>query len=349
MKILHTSDWHIGHQVSGIDRYDEYELFFDWLRDIINKENIELLIISGDIFDVYNPSNKALEQYYDFLATLKIKTVIIGGNHDSPKTLEAPKEVLKHINVDVISGGRENYKKIIEFDDFTLLAVSYLRENILGPDLLESIKEIYKISSKKPVIATGHMSVYGASLGGGEREIYIGKIEAVPSTLFEDFNYTALGHIHKYQKIKENIVYSGSPLQMAFDENYDKKIVIIDTEDFQTKTVTVPKFRKFIKLKGTFEEIYEEIKKHNSYELKPFAEIELRDNSSSEDIQALKEAADFHILKIKLPLILSQNSGLDIKAMNFDEIIKNIFENDEDLDEIIKIINEIKTEIKEEK
>ncbi len=367
MKILHTSDWHIGHQVSGIDRYDEYELFFEWLRKQIEKEKIDVLLISGDIFDIYNPSYLAEEQYFNFLASLSgklRKVIIIGGNHDSPKTLEAPKEVLKSINVDIISGAKNNYKKIIDFEDFQILAVSYLRENILkekNEDLLKAIEKIYDINANKPVIAMGHLSVYGASFGGGERDIYIGKIEAIPSNVFEKFSYTALGHIHKYQEIKDNIIYSGSPLQMAFDEDYDKKIVIIDTENWQKKLINVPRFRKFIKLKGNFETVYKKIseisEEYNKYmlnvekkDLKPFIEIEFSDNVSSEDIESIKTSAEnLYILKIKLPLNFSDVNNIDVKKISFEEIIRNLFEDEEDLDEIIKIITEIKTEIKEEK
>jgi exonuclease SbcD len=349
MKILHTSDWHIGHIFNGIERYDEYEKFFNFLRDLIIEKKIDILLISGDIFDVYFPSTKAITQYYDFLVSLKglvEKVIIIGGNHDSPKLLKAPKEVLKFINVEIVSGDSDNYKRIFEFDDFIILAVSYLREGILNKidnDLLRAVEKVYEIESNKKIIATGHLTVYGASESGSEREIYIGKIEALPSSIFKKFDYAALGHIHKFQKVDKNIYYSGSPLQMGYDENYEKKVIILDTDDFSLEFVNVPKFRDFVRLNGSLEDVKKEIEKIKPYS---FVEIELDSNYSSEDLEELKRD-DVYITKIKLPYTSTQELNLDIKKSSFKEIIEKIFEDDEDIEEIKKILFRIREEVKE--
>src|SRR5690625_5906363 len=98
MKVLHTSDWHIGKQLHKFDLSEDLQLFFDWLFSVIESEKIDLLLVSGDIFDQANPSQAAFKQYYDFLKRLlplRCKIILTGGNHDSAAVLNAPKELLK--------------------------------------------------------------------------------------------------------------------------------------------------------------------------------------------------------------------------------------------------------------
>ncbi len=343
MKILHTSDFHIGHQFFGIDRSEEFEEFFEWLRKLIKKEQIDVLLISGDIFDVYMPSSLALRQYFDFLLSLKDlvkKVIIIGGNHDSANTLLASKALLKEIDVEVISGAEDDFVKLIEFEDFDVLAVSYLRDGIIEKNggFERAFKNIYK-PSKKPTIAMGHLTVYGSKNSGSERDIYIGKIEGVNSEIFKDFVYTALGHIHKPQEIKKGIVYSGSPLQMSFDENYQKKVVLIDSKDFSYKFIDVPRFREFVRLKGKFEEIMEKVK---ILKPKTFVEIELEEIVDSVKLDELRRENLF-VVKIKLPFVEISQKNIEVEKITPVNLIKEIFKEDEDLEEILKVIEELRT------
>ena len=106
MKILHTSDWHIGSTFYGKKRYEEFSLFFAWLLETINTEKIDVLLVSGDIFDTALPSNTAQQIYYSFLISLRQSccrhAVITGGNHDSPSFLNAPKQLLKTLDIHVV-------------------------------------------------------------------------------------------------------------------------------------------------------------------------------------------------------------------------------------------------------
>jgi exonuclease SbcD len=112
MKILHTSDWHIGRTLYEKKRYDEFEQFFIWLLQTLESENIDVLLIAGDIFDTGTPSNKAQELYYKFLCNVnKTKCqhiIIIGGNHDSASFLNAPQSILKSLNVHVVGAISNN-------------------------------------------------------------------------------------------------------------------------------------------------------------------------------------------------------------------------------------------------
>jgi len=110
MKILHTSDWHIGRALHGRKRYVEFESFFDWLAHLLDDEGIDVLLVAGDVFDNTAPSNRAQELYYRFLcraaASPARHVVVTAGNHDSPSFLEAPRELLKSLNIHVVGGRR---------------------------------------------------------------------------------------------------------------------------------------------------------------------------------------------------------------------------------------------------
>ena len=107
MKILHTADWHIGKKLHKHYLYNDFERFISWLIAVIQEEAIELVLVSGDVFDLANPSAEARKQYYKALkqlSNLNCKLIITGGNHDSPSMLDAPREILEALNVHILGG-----------------------------------------------------------------------------------------------------------------------------------------------------------------------------------------------------------------------------------------------------
>ena len=158
MKILHTSDWHLGQNFMGKSRVEEHKAFLSWLLKIIKEKEIEVLLVSGDIFDTGTPPNYALELYYNFLKELSsiktlITTIITAGNHDSVSTLKVPKQLLEVLKVHVITNGDENENVIIPInknDDLIsiICAVPFLRDIYIGgifdTDSLERIKSTIK-------------------------------------------------------------------------------------------------------------------------------------------------------------------------------------------------------------
>lgn len=143
MKILHTSDWHLGRSLYGRKRYEEFESFLDWLLITLNEQKIDALLVAGDIFDTTTPSNKAQQLYYAFLAKVANShcrhVVVIGGNHDSPSFLNAPKTLLQALNVYVVGAMAENladevillHKKDSKEVEAIICAVPYLRDKDL--------------------------------------------------------------------------------------------------------------------------------------------------------------------------------------------------------------------------
>ncbi len=320
MKILHTSDWHLGQILMSQSREDEHIKSLNWLIDTIKKEKIDMLLIAGDIFDTVTPPIYAQKLYFNFLYRLS-KTdckncVILAGNHDSASLLASSKEILSLLSVKVV----EERGEIIEFDDFVFLAVPYLREKVItsfisNQDYKESEKryikaikshylDLYKqIKNKnKRIISSGHLTINKAIKSESERELYIGNLAAIESSFFENlFDYTLLGHFHKPQKIGESVSYSGSIIPLGFDEaKYEKSVFILNTENLKEKKLNVPTFRKLYELKGEAEEIEEKLKniKTDSW-CKIVLQNEIKSESFIEKLFKIAKDKDIKILAIK--------------------------------------------------
>ena len=292
MRLLHTSDWHLGITLSERSRHDEMVAFFSFLRDIINTRSVDTLIISGDIYDTAVPSNEAQNMYYDFLSSLKDTccrdVVVIAGNHDSPTMLSASAEILKRLNIHVYSSV-VNLEPLVLEERGIILPIPFPRDSEIrraslsetideGQDRLKTaIAALYRdmyakakaLNLKLPIIATGHLSVSSASSDGEKnKELYLGGLGTVDSDIFDSgLNYVALGHIHKPQKLnsKGTIRYSGSPIAMTFDEaKYKKCVVIADCsygEETTVETIEVPVGRELITVRGDAETVKKEVRR----------------------------------------------------------------------------------------
>lgn len=300
MKILHTSDWHIGHALYGKKRNEEHEKFLTWLCGQIKERNIGALIVSGDVFDTNAPGGAAQKIYYDFLTSLLgtcCKTVVIvAGNHDSPGLLEAPSGVLERLNIYTIGLASEPQRHVITMTgsdgapEAICCAVPYLRknemvrvedDNVSSDEKIvsataafyhsvaeESVKLRESLGKKLPIIATGHLFAQGVTRteGDGVRELYVGSLGQVGADIFpEEFDYVALGHIHGEQCVmgKENIRYSGSPLHMSFSElNKNKYILELDTDNgISIDKIEVPVFQSMKSVSGDYADIMDELKR----------------------------------------------------------------------------------------
>jgi len=307
MKILHTADWHLGKKLHKHDLSIDHQLFLDWLINLIREQGIDLLLISGDIFDLANPPIEARTMYYWFLRQmiqLKCKIIITGGNHDSALMLDAPKEILQLLDIKVVGGATSPIEnEIIVLENLVVCAVPYLRDADLrqaiegenGASRIENVRlgikkhydELAEICQQKypnlPIIAMGHLYANGSISSESEREIQIGNLASVDGNDFsQTFDYVALGHIHRPQIIggNERIRYSGSPIPLSFSEKNDQKIVLIleiaENKIQEIKTIEVPKFRQLKRISGTFETVKSKlIAFQNNSPLKSFLELEV--------------------------------------------------------------------------
>lgn len=268
MRLLHTSDWHLGQDFYRHDRGFEHKAFLNWLIQCLESDAVDVLLISGDVFDSSNPPASAQRMLYEFVRKAHerckgLHTVIVAGNHDSPGRIEAPAQLLKEFNVSVV--GRVTYEKqkCVSQLPFILplrrrneeqvsaicVALPFLRSADLqaeqmGTSYSEGVLCVYRqacaqakdlYGAELPLVALGHMHANGGQTSEhSERRLVIGGEEAVAlATLSDQFAYVALGHLHLAQSVggQEHIRYSGSPLPLSFSEiHYPHQVVRVDLD-----------------------------------------------------------------------------------------------------------------------
>ena len=364
MKILHTSDWHLGQKFMGKSREVEHQAFLSWLYDIMQKENIDVLIIAGDIFDTGTPPNYALELYYNFLKKLftidGLYVIITAGNHDSVSTLKAPKLLLETLNIHVItSGGKDENELVSIYKNNELKAVvcavpflrdSVVREAISGQTLnekesslnegikkhyLDVYEEAIKLTKEKniPIIATGHLTTVGSRTSQSERDIYIGgTIDIGSDFLGKYFDYVALGHLHINQTVGvEHVRYSGSPIPLSFSESKQKKkvnIIEFNNKDIEVKEVEIPLNQKLLVLKGDLKSILKELE--TIEDKNTWIEIHLSDENPMLSNQTIREYASEHelfVLAIKIDRTQKKLEAKDLNVISLDELTpSDVFE-----------------------
>ena len=257
IRILHTADWHLGQTFFGYDRTQEHEHFLDWLAGVLTKNKIDVLIVAGDVFDVSNPSAASQRMFYRFIHRVttenpRLQLVVVAGNHDSAARLESPLPLLQEMRTEIKGivrkqNGKIDYEHLlVELKNAAgevealCLAVPFLRQGDYpvveteGNPYAEGVKELYarllKYALKKrtdgqALVAVGHLLATGSEIAEKDHSerIIIGGLESVsPESFPEQIVYTALGHIHKAQRVsgRENIRYAGSPLPMSFAEKH---------------------------------------------------------------------------------------------------------------------------------
>jgi DNA repair protein SbcD/Mre11 len=240
MRILHTSDWHLGHTLHGLTREYEHHRFLDWLVETLARERVDVLLVSGDVFDTANPGAVAQKNYYRFLARSHLavphlQVVVIAGNHDSALRLQAPREILETMHVHVVGEPRRSDGSL-DLDQMVLplrdrggqirawcAAVPFLRPSDLGaleehaPNgpsdaLVDGVRRLYdevledargRRKDGQALIAMGHCFMVGTDVSRlSERKVLGGNQHALPVSIFgDDVDYVALGHLHKAQRV----------------------------------------------------------------------------------------------------------------------------------------------------
>lgn len=287
MKILHTSDWHLGQSFYGQDRSYEHEQFLRWLLTTIEQRRPDALLVAGDIFDVVNPSIKAQELLYELIVNAHrvapaMTIVMIAGNHDSGQRIELPAPLMRRMNTHALGrvewlddGQLDAERLLIPLNDDTgkiaawCLALPFLRPIEVtggqrGNDYAAGIAQVHQqlitaaMTKRQPgqaLVAMSHCHLHGATISAdSERPIVIGGVESMSSAVFADnMAYVALGHLHKAQTVGgEHIRYCGSPLPMDFSEvNYHHQVLEITLQKgslIQVEAIAIPRFLQLIRI-----------------------------------------------------------------------------------------------------
>ena len=300
MRLIHTSDWHLGQHFYGKSRANEHQQFLNWLLTQVTTHNVDAIIVAGDIFDTTTPPSYAREMYFDFIAKLHQQAcslIILAGNHDSVAMLVESKQLLAHLSTQVIAqAGMDEKEQLVTLRDpqgevqALICAIPFIRpRDVLTSqagqsasqkqdDLQQAISDYYQknvafaqkqreaLQANIPIIATGHLTTVGVTCSESVRDIYIGSLAAFPANAFPQVDYIALGHIHRGQKVAKNnhIRYSGSPIALSFDEaNQEKQVLMVDFAQGKLKDISplvVPCFQPLAMLKTNLTDLVADIK-----------------------------------------------------------------------------------------
>lgn len=346
LRVLHTSDWHLGQHFMGKTRQAEHQAFCVWLLEQVRSHAVDVLLIAGDVFDTGAPPSYAREQYYRLVVDLRdagCALVVLGGNHDSPAMLGESRSLLAQLGTQVVPGvGADLTEQVLLLRDRAgvpgaiLCAVPFIRpRDVLASQagqsaqdkqqsLQQAIAAHYQALHERalsmrnesgqalPIIATGHLTTVGASASESVREIYVGSLEAFPTSAFPPADYIALGHIHRPQKVGglEHIRYSGSPIALSFDEaRQQKEVLLLEFGAAALQSITplpVPIFQPMASLRGSLKELADaiaEVAKQGRPERPVWLEVQVSSDDYLSDLQgrinSLCEGLPVEVLRIR--------------------------------------------------
>lgn len=280
MKILHTSDLHLGKNLSEESFYEDQKYILDEIVKIVKEKEIKVVMIPGDIYDKSIPSSEAsmlFDKFLTNLTKLNVKVLITSGNHDSNVRLSFGSRIFNEFNIHIVTSYEGKIKKV-SIDDVNFYLLPFMKPFHLkqymsefeydkinnSNDMMKWILNNECIDKNKKNILLAHQFIMwdGKLPEQSDSESIslnnVGTLDAIDVNLLDDFDYVALGHIHRPQKIKRNTVrYSGTPLKYSFSEVNDKKsVVIVDTDDIENiELLELTPLRNMQILRGTFEEV----------------------------------------------------------------------------------------------
>lgn len=298
MRILHSSDWHLGQHFIGKTRQAEHQALIAWLLEQVQEHQVDAMLIAGDIFDTGTPPSYARELYSQLVVGLHeagVALLLLGGNHDSVATLGESRDLLARLGATVVPAAdvADEQVRVLPRRDGTpgcvVCAIPFIRPRDVirsqagdsaedkQASLQAAIQVHYhavfaaaearrdalaaELGRALPLIATGHLTTVGASASESVREIYVGALEAFPTSAFPPADYIALGHIHRPQRVGglEHIRYCGSPIPLSFDEaGQQKEVLLVDLDADGLQAVTplpVPRFQALASLTGSLDEL----------------------------------------------------------------------------------------------
>jgi exonuclease SbcD len=285
MRIIHTSDWHIGRRFERESLEGDQRSFLIWLAELVAAERVDLVVVAGDVYDRSQPSEDAvaiLDGGLDALCTAGAQVAMISGNHDSARRLGfgAGRQALGGVHVfaddrrppvpRIVTAGDERVALVaVPFldphvataphpaDDGTLRPATH--QNVLA-DALDAGRAALAALDPMPAIAVAHAYVSGAGLSDSERTLAIGGADQVDPAVLGGFDYVALGHLHRPQRIggSDTVAYSGSPLPYSFSEDHPKSVRLVEVTGGrigEVSTVPVPVGRQVTTLTGTLRDL----------------------------------------------------------------------------------------------
>ena len=302
MRILHTSDWHLGISLGNIPLIDDQRHFINQLIEIIRTEGIDLVLLAGDIYDTVVSKSEAIRLYNDALTAicgeLKVPMIIIAGNHDGAERLAALRALLKENGLH-ITGRLEGQVEQLAIGDADFWPIPHFTIDELRafhPDVkIESYQQAFalvcdgirkRMDRNRKNLVLAHAFVRGAHTSESDKTAAIGTADQISADVFRDFDYVALGHLHGPQDVGKNLRYSGTPLKYSASEaGHNKSLTLLDTETMKRTTIPILPRRDLRIIRGS----YEQIMKEASYS-EDYIKVEVEDRILGiEDLEAFRE------------------------------------------------------------
>ena len=360
MKIMHLSDLHIGKKVNEYSMLQDQIYILKEILRIIDNENVETVIIAGDVYDRSLPPNEALELFDEFLYQLSSRNVnvfVISGNHDSPERISYGGRMMTENKIFLSPVYDGNVKPISLNDDYGEVNF-YLLPFIRPADIrryfpdenIENYTDAVKVAidnmnvdfSERNILIT-HQFVTGAELSESE-DIIVGGTDNVSGEVFDGFDYVALGHIHREQTIgKDNIRYCGTPLKYSFSEaKHIKSVTILDFKDkenIEYSKIPLTPLRDMREIRGT----YDELTLKSNYEntnVDDYLHITLTDEEDIPDAIGKLRSIYPNIMKLDYDNLRTRGSGIvdaieNIESKSPFELFADLFkqQNNQDMSE----------------
>lgn len=249
MKILHTSDWHLGHTLYGYDRTVEHKAMLEQMVEIVREHRPDVFLLAGDVYHTSQPSSAVQTMFSEAMVSLhqahpEMYIIVIAGNHDSASKHEIFTTPWRALNVYAIGNLDKEHpeKHIIEVPEKGIvLAVPYAYERNIPDGFFQEL--IDNVKSNLPIISMAHTTVKGADITGHDKRYtdQVGGIDYIEvEKMGQGYDYLALGHIHKPQYIhtgKHNVRYSGTPIPVSFDEDYKHSVSLVEVNKGETPII----------------------------------------------------------------------------------------------------------------
>ena len=296
MRILHTSDWHLGASLNNMPLLGEQQNFLRQLYQIVEREQIDTVLVAGDVFDHAVSNADAISLYNEAMTTLcidmHIPVLVCAGNHDGAARLSSCGKLLERAGLYVAGGIRDGIREVeICGASFHLLPYFSIDEaRYLYPgeeiksyhDAMQAVAASMQTEGKSNILVA-HCFVTGAQTSESDRSAMVGGANMVNAGAFSAFDYVALGHLHRAQDIGGNVRYSGSPVKLSFAEaGAEKSVTVVDTADFSRREVPVRMERDLRVLKGNYSELLDAAEADPRRE--DYIKIELRDEYAHMEI-----------------------------------------------------------------
>lgn len=273
MIFLHTSDWHLGATGGERDLWDDQKYFIDAICGIVREKRVDAVLLAGDVYDRSVPAASAIG-LYDYAMNrlcgeLGVKVLAIAGNHDSAERLASCAGLLDKAGL-YLQGAVQREPRVVEFADSQVFFLPWMTEEKIKSlypeerDGITDLTEAYRVAVHhmrekfipgKHHLLLSHAFITNAETSTSDRAAEIGFATQVPASVFEGFDYVALGHIHKPQQVNPFVRYSGSPMAYSFgrEERQEKSVTLIDTAAMTQQVVPLPLLHRWTTLTDSYE------------------------------------------------------------------------------------------------